>query len=200
MNREELVLGFDVRVDPVETSSAWTEQRKDTFLLRRDVVHPLSTDRLVWPSVSVPNRQPGSWNGLDLWEDWQLFREYLTDAVATCVQRPWAISITLVTGGFTDEERETWSPRLPLKTLSLPEATAFLGYDISDLSLLSALSDCGYIQPNEAQQARERWATQLNNFHLFDDVTKANEFKTFSNLRVPEHAPFYVYGLYQLGE
>ncbi len=72
-----------------------------------------------------------------------------------------------------------------------------LGYDIADDVFLSGLSNCGYTE-EETAMLRSTWAARLNRFHLFDQLDAASEFKALTDARVPEHAPFFVFGLYLL--
>jgi hypothetical protein len=72
-----------------------------------------------------------------------------------------------------------------------------LGYDIADDVFLSGLSNCGYTDAEKAA-LRPRWAARLNRFHLLDQVDAASEFKALTEARVPEHAPFFIFGLYLL--
>ena len=43
------------------------------------------------------------------------------------------------------------------------------------------------------------WAPLLNKWHLFDNLGDATAFADVTEQRVPEHAPFFAYGIYQLG-
>jgi hypothetical protein len=72
----------------------------------------------------------------------------------------------------------------------------FLGFDISDWGLISGLSNCG-LDPDETLTGyRHQWGPRLNRHHLFDNYNDAHRFTGFSDRRVPEHAPFFVFGLW----
>lgn len=71
----------------------------------------------------------------------------------------------------------------------------FLGYDVADSGLISALSNCGWCAADKAR-AVAKWKEKLNPNHLFRDFNPAVEFVEFSDVRVEEHAPFYVYGIW----
>ncbi len=212
MYPEEQLIGFDVREmwfkSPAEL---WTERNPDIiFLLRDDVLKPLSTDTFVWPSVfsyflDEPLPKP-EWTGLiqDTWEN--------LDTLENTVQYHWGsnwkpysvIAITVLSGLFDHHDQEVWGDRTGYNTNppTRDPAWQFLGYDISDQFLLSGLSDCGYSQ-EEKQLWLERFGVDLNQWHLITDHKKAFEFKKATDQRVPEHAPFFVYGLYlirQTGE
>jgi hypothetical protein len=79
-----------------------------------------------------------------------------------------------------------------------PSAAEFrlIGYDTADWGLISAVSNCG-IRPEEGGGLYgKQWGHKLNHFHPFDTVSDADEFVDFANQRVPEHAPFFVFGLW----
>jgi len=65
--------------------------------------------------------------------------------------------------------------------------------------LLSGLSNCGYVG-RESETFRARWRGRLNEHLLFTELTPAFEFRQLSDARVPEHAPFFVCGLYMIQE
>jgi len=72
------------------------------------------------------------------------------------------------------------------------------GYDVADEGLLSAVMNCGYLDRESAAKARELWDGQLNDKHLFTDVFAAADFAQEADSRVPEHAPFFVFGLWKI--
>jgi hypothetical protein len=74
------------------------------------------------------------------------------------------------------------------------------GYDVADYWMLSGLTNCGY-KPEEEEEAASPapvWGPRLNDWHLFADPDDAETFADVMDKRVPEHAPFYAFGLYQL--
>jgi hypothetical protein len=73
-----------------------------------------------------------------------------------------------------------------------------LGYDVADYYLMSGLSNCGYSPAEEAASLTPAWAPLLNEWHLFGRPADATAFAAVTADRVPEHAPFYAYGIYQL--
>ncbi len=83
--------------------------------------------------------------------------------------------------------REMW--------FTLDPAWKLLGFDVSDGSLLSGLSNCGYAA-EESKSLRAQWRGHLNQHHLFEEPASASGFCRLTDARVPEHAPFCVYGLY----
>jgi hypothetical protein len=71
----------------------------------------------------------------------------------------------------------------------------FLGYDVADYFLLSALMNSPY-KEHEVEDLKARFASKLNEHHLFATIQPAEAFMLLADERLPEHAPFYVYGLY----
>ena len=72
-----------------------------------------------------------------------------------------------------------------------------LGYDVADDDLLGGLANCGYT-PGEAASLAPVWAPLLNEWHLFGNPGDAVAYAAVTARRVPEHAPFFGYGIYQL--
>jgi len=201
MRDTEKLVGFDAREMELYPDKAWSQERKATYLLRTDVDKPLSTDTLVWPSVlplegvSSPDFPASS---LRLWDSLPKLKERL-HAIRDLVRQPyWIIAMSIIMRGLSQTENELWSVRL---SMTVPSARnknwEFLGYDVSDLALLSGLSNSGY-EPDEIQSMRARWVKHLNRYHLFTDDAQAAEFKSLSDRRVDEHAPFFVFGLYRV--
>jgi hypothetical protein len=193
------LLGFDAREMWQEFLVSWSQERKEPYLLRSDIKKPLSTDTMVWRSVfeEVQELEPPVWRGaLDLWDDLGKMADFLKARRVTSHISFWIVGVTLVSGEFGEQQEAMGYPTLP--ALDLPagsEGWTLLGYDVSDHSLLSGLTNCGYTD-EEKPELQKQWGLCLNRYHLFDDVQIAVEFKEITDQRVPEHAPFFVYGLY----
>jgi hypothetical protein len=106
---------------------------------------------------------------------------------------PMAESVQLFLTG-----RPRWSARTTNIIPALRDpAWALLGYDVCDQWLLSGLSNCGYgTNESEIQILRETYTSDLNEHHLFDALKPAVDFMHLSDERVPEHAPFFVFGIW----
>jgi hypothetical protein len=50
----------------------------------------------------------------------------------------------------------------------------------------------------EAASLAPVWTPRLNEWHLFGNPEHATAFAAVTDQRVPEHAPFYGYGIYQV--
>jgi hypothetical protein len=212
----EWLLGYDARAEASGLTGLWPVGRRELFLLRADVAMPLSVDTLVWPSVFDTGQGIGlprpererlhlagmskpAYTGVNagLWEDLAALRRYLGEHSREvgphriiAVSR-WSGSGAGLAAVGLDLART--SPQRP------DSQWRRLGYDVADGSLLSGLSNCGY-RPEEAAPLRAQWAARLNDAHLFDDPNEAGRFCAVADARVPEHAPFFVYGLHLVEE
>ncbi len=200
MRNEEQLLGFDIREMWSQMDATWPESRKASYLLRADVTKVLSVDPLVWsrvvPDVEKNVRAPSQWRDLGLWDNLQHLQEYLQQH-AKAMQRPYqVIGITLLRNRLPMPEQEMWRSLAPTVPASLPKEWVFLGYDVADEGFISGLSDCGY----EAGELHLKtgWEVALNEWHLFTQSKLAIKFQRMTDQRVPEHAPFCLYGLYSL--
>lgn len=204
----------------------WSERRKKEYLIDRNVKRVLSTDESVWPSIfeqrisqqimeiepekrkemfpTVDFNQTGpfapEWIGRNapFWENLSDLLQNVT--LINPSEEIWIIAGTI----FVDDEtkansRPDWPPYLDVtEPLERKPSWPLLGYDVSDEFRLSGLSRCGYEESDFAQYPREYWSTKINENHLFTDFDTAFEFLKFTNERVAEHAPFFVYGLYKI--
>lgn len=195
MDQESLV-GFDAREMWLNLDELWPLQRKKTFLLKQDVSKPLSTDRVVWPSIFDLNNKliiPSDvlWRQR-LWSSWKVLEEYLNVELNQSLFPYWTIAVTQVLK--TGLEEPIYDPPTLVPSLEY-ETWELLGYDISEETLLSGLLNFA-TGLTEMQLAREKYEPYLNNHHLFSILEYALEYKEWCNTRDPGHGPFYVFGLY----
>ena len=180
----EVTIGFDLRSAVADHS--WTAERRTRFLLRRDVTSVRSVDPLVWER---PPGLPPAPEAAGLWPT-------LAPLLATHAPgRADAVVVRITAFADEDDEqaRDGAGPVGPAF-----ERSDLLGYDVADYDLLGGLTNCGYT-PQEAESLAPAWAPLLNEWHLFDDPEAATAFAAVTAQRVPEHAPFYAYGIYLLG-
>lgn len=156
------------------------------FLLRDDVHWPLSIDRWTWPSI-VTDRPAWIGPNSPLWESLDELESHLED-----FGQPY----TLICASWHTERGEQQGMVGPYEIADLePDKDwRFLGFDIADPST-SGLSNCGY-RPDEHDALAAQWAARINEHHLIPDLNDAFEFRRMTNARVPEHAPFFVIGLW----
>ncbi len=183
---EEILLGFDARemwpATPIPAS----------FLLRNGVERVLSADTLIWPSLfSTPTQWVGA--NVPFWESLARLESALAEARET---RPYRV----VAATWHREAGEA-NPLGPYVVPAQPESRdagwPLIGYDVTDGSFLSGLSNCGY-DDRERPALSIEWGPWLNRSHLFTGVGKALEFRKLSDSRVPEHAPFHIIGLWEI--
>jgi hypothetical protein len=172
----EETIGFDLR--SIAPDPSWTVDRRTRHLLRRDVPAVRSVDPHVWerpPGLPPPPEAEELWPDLpDLFE-----AAHALDRAGTVVVRITALE----EGGSLDTAFDGYE---------------LLGYDVADYDLLGGLTNCGY-GPEEATSLAPVWAPLLNEWHLFGNPEDAMAFAAVTAKRVPEHAPFFGYGIYQLG-
>jgi hypothetical protein len=73
------------------------------------------------------------------------------------------------------------------------------GYAVCDMRGISGLTNCGWEKDDKTIAGyRRTWSARLNQHHLFDSVTDADELKAFSDSRVPENRPFFVFGIWSI--
>ncbi len=202
------LLGFDVRLSPAEyLNSQWKQERRGVYLLGPSVDWPLSVDSYVWPSAFFAKAY-GAKSMIPIDADAEYYGYWLDLlAMKAAFERGWEgagpgipIAVSLYRGEeltsdqFGSRVLETHpTPR------ECPEGTQFLGYDVADSGLISGLSNCGY-SPEEGIAWAEEWRQHLNDHGLLKSLDAAVRFAKATDGRVPEHAPFYVFGLSRLPE
>lgn len=209
---------FDVRLPKEDYAPAfWDRKHRESFLLSQEIEWPLSVDPLVWPSVffskifgdatKLPYGNIEVDPAVDGGEYWlnlaQMKRHYEANklpnskGVFVCVHLFSEAPLTgfsvpyLQNGIQCGLELHDTSPR------EAPEGTVLLGYDVADASWISGLSNCSYT-PEEKKQLSSRWLPRLNSYGLLKELDDAVEFREVCNLRVPDHAPFWVFEISQL--
>jgi hypothetical protein len=215
---QEMLLGYDVREMFGISRDAWTPLRRECALLLQDVDMPLSVDRSVWfPVVEIIKEQTGgkdyieknipSWIGrhMNIWAalgKLQRFRQSIRDQMP---ERYWIIAITICNSPslmqyFADTSGQDRLIHLgEAMPLEIDPRWQLLGYDVADAARYSGLLNCYYCD-HEEQAGMSHHAVYLNEWHLFVEKARAAEFCAITDARVPEHAPFFVYGIYRVGD
>jgi hypothetical protein len=215
----QLLIRFDVRLHKDDYVAAfWDEERRDQFLLRPEIEWPLSADPLVWPSVffskifrdatSLPygsiEVDPAIDDG-NYWLNLEQMKTHYethkvpnTNGIVVAIQlfsekapTDGVISYSIHDGIQCGLIVEDTTPS------ECPVGSELLGYDVADASWISGLANCGY-DPDEKKQLVRSWAPRLNSFGLLETLDHAVEFRQLCDKRVPEHAPFWVYGITRL--
>lgn len=211
----DLIVGFDTRVlNAALVAASWTAQRRDRYLIRVDARSPISVDAAVAPSIfafgdTAPNAAIGQvripevgWHrtALRIWED----LSQMTSAVRGLVSpfhRRHAIFVAITTPHHTAlsscDVRWQQSIQEPVAPRQLDTDWSLMGYDLADRFFLSGLSNCG-LTSAEYAAIRPTLAPQMNDFALFSRLEDATAFLPSLNQLVPEHAPFYAFGIWRL--
>ncbi len=191
----ELLLGFDIRINNLDL---WGKDDRTTFLLRQEIEIPKSVDGDVWPrskTIDVILKKESlekNWD-FDLIMDLNGLIEKFQKANEPNSS---LIAISVISNSLDAPMASAERIVSPLKKMEYFAFFDFLGYDVADEWQTSGLMNCGYL-PEEIE-ALQKFAPKLNEHHLFEFVDDALSFKSVSDMRVPEHAPFYVYGLYKM--
>jgi hypothetical protein len=208
------LVGFDVRQHPDEfVGKLWLPDRRERFLLNPHVRWPLSVDTLVWPSVFAPNtplsddykRLIGLENALEVKDACFLDEFWISlDRMEHCYQHSAGLDsrgVAIVIRLIRDANRELTDAEAlwlinDVSPAEVSEAWS-LGYDVAEEALISGLSNCGY-GPAEKAALQAAWPGKLNDYGLFRELEDAEQFRTLTDTRVPEHAPFSVFELLSL--
>jgi len=183
----EILLGFDAR----EREHVLPDEYRSKYLLADGVGQVFSVDTMVWPSVVEDSP---AWIGMNapFWEDLASLDRHVRGGAP----------YRLIAATWQSESGDARGAIGPYETQTTPAAREpswiFLGYDVADPTI-SGLSNCGYSE-EELRTLSPVWAPRLNAHHLFDNLDDAFEFRTLTNARVPEHAPFFVIGLWLIHE
>jgi len=185
-----LFAGADVRVDPELPDAAWDRSRRELYLLRPDVARPLSVDTSVWPR---PESVAGELGDSLPWVGAEAVRRRWATSPAGRSDRSVVVALGVVAADT--RARQILAQQRGIDTeVTVGPSWRFLGFDIVDGGI-SGLSNCGF---DEAERGglRARWGRRLNDHGLFTELSDAISFKAVTDKRVPEHAPFEVWGIW----
>lgn len=199
-------MGYDARDYSNDFGEHWPEERRRDFLYRTDVRRVLSVDTAVWPSIFTDLREPlpehlGSLAPGELWAGERALRR----AVQRKAQRGpvpafRTIRVTLAWDGAETRHPASGALANVVEAPSQGGDWQFVGFDVADAYLLSALTNCGFLPGKDnAEAMRREWAPHLNPYHLFSELSAASAFRRFSDVRLAgDHAPTFVYGIHVL--
>lgn len=173
----DITIGYDNR-EPLDLLvRQWNQNRRDEHLINPLVTYPLSVDFYVWaPLVAHSSKLP-----CGLYTEYNRSLEDLGVPIAITVwdSRGKDYFAAICEGLLSESRLDNWT---------------FLGYDIADQYFVSALSNCGVGEEDEL--TKQKWVKCVNDWGLISEESEASEFRDWSDQRVREHAPFFVYGLY----
>ena len=172
----------------------WTRERRECFLINPDTPTPKSVDSNVWGCLVESEECLGGGVIRPLfWHDWI---GMLDAHDGKCLAGPRAAAVSVL---YADIETPAHMWVTGLSVQDVHRTGALMGYDVADIGGVSGLSNCGY-EGGEVEEARARFGKQLNEHGLFTDIDAAMRCAEYTSLRVPEHAPFYPYGVYVMKE
>jgi hypothetical protein len=216
MNKK--LMRFDVRLPKEDYASEfWDKEYRDRFLLEPDIEWPISVDPLVWPSIffskifrDATKLSYGSIEvdpSIDNGEYWlnleQMKHHYAANklpnskGVFVCIhlfsEAPLdGFSVPYLQNGIQcGFELHDTTPR------EAPKDAVLLGYDVADASWISGLTNCSYT-PEDKERLSSRWLPRLNHYGLLRELDDARKFREVCNLRVPDHAPFWVFRISEI--
>jgi len=113
---------------------------------------------------------------------------------ASAVTRGVPIALELFTehGARRDPD---WKVRLGGASGCVPPRVAWrrVGFDVADTGFVSGLSNCGWKE--EETFLKRKWIRFINADGLLTNFDAALDFRAEMDERIPEHAPFFVYGI-----
>jgi hypothetical protein len=176
--------GYDARVPPAAGEPAWTSERRERFLLRPEVVQPLSVDQAVWPTVSAA--RPTDDYAPDYWASLSALQKACQSAdLDEC-----AASIVALTVAKPDDSAQALL--IPAIPPAIDGRWQLLGYDVADSGLTSMLSNAAF---DDATALRRRFGPAVNARGLFDSLGDAFDYRTIIGEHLPEHTPLHVHGI-----
>jgi hypothetical protein len=194
----ETVLSFQLRT-PINQLEKWDPARRATYLLREEIIRPLSVDEAVWPCLKDdslsreifldPEDSP---NGLRLHSI--KFKAALPVKNAAILL---AITVQEPDANQLRARHKISSSLINVRKLH-SHGFDLLGYDVADAWFASGLANCGYA-PGTKINVSARYGKALNDYGLFSGIIEAGLFRVECDKRVPEHAPFTILGLWSCG-
>lgn len=222
MYRLEMV-GFDARELWLDIASQWDTQARHIFLLRQDVLKPLSADSYVWYSVFDEKNTPRIWKDKSLQpiylsDEWRITFLENRHLSASEIYRPHGVwtNLDAMIDYLNKNWQDNWKPcaiiavqevfpldsevdkddfKPPIEPNQVQSDWILLGYDVADYDLFSGLADGG-LQDELRAKIKPEWVDNLNDYHLFTNPQAAFDYVEFANTRIPTHMPFYVYAVY----
>ncbi|CAN91996.1 MULTISPECIES: hypothetical protein [Sorangium] len=174
-----VLYGFDARLRLDAEDPQWTQDRRERYLLRPDLPRVLSVDRLVWPAVPAALTTDG------------LAPDYFSDLGA--LRRRCDGAAAIIALAVSEHDERARALEIPCQPAEIDPAWRLLGWDVADSGLISGLSNCGFLPDTDVTALRRDYGPRLNEHGLFRERADAEAFRTLSDARVKEHAPFFVH-------
>lgn len=196
---EFLTVGYDMRVDPRTISMPPLR-----YELCTEKTAIFTVDSSVWPSIFRIDPRTASaidshrtiqdlWSNRDSMRDCLIESRQLTGNILEV-----CFSLYAETGKDWDI---TWSSIA--ETINIHPGAALdcvgwdlMGHDIADRFLLSSLAN--YFGPFHEKHSylSSIYCPRINDFHLFDTVDDAIEYRSNSSPLASDHSPFFIFSVY----
>ena len=183
----EFVAWFMVKTNKANLAS-WDKDRIKQFLLNCEVKKPLSIDDAVWDHFDKSHTEFLT-NDVELHPDFELNKDNVT-VLITMPSKDYSRIIHFF--DYSNIYCPKWLQCINQHGLNFN----FLGYDIADFMLISGISNCSY-EDNE-KKLFEPHLPFINKYGLISDLDVAGSIRQMVDKRVPEHAPFYIFGVYEV--
>jgi hypothetical protein len=192
-------MGYDARRTTPPSQLANNAYR-ESYLYRFDAVNLSSVDTAIWPSVfdagdgpALP--RPAYVGPQGLWSDFHA----LSRAVEKSTVDVSIIAIQYVPTAATEKSLFEWlATTEPTTSLDASADWTFIGYDVADRFMVSSLLNCGLGSERHEIRLRDALVKDcVNERHLFRRLTDADSFVAISDDRIREHAPFFVYAVWE---
>jgi|GEM_PF-4891911 len=183
----ESVAWFMVKINKANLAP-WDKNRKKQFLLNCEVKKPLSIDDAVWDHLDKSHTEFLT-NDVELHPDFELNKDHVTILIT---MPPKDYSRIIHFFDHSNIYYPKWLQCINQHGLNFN----FLGYDIADFMLMSGISNCGY-EDNE-KKLFEPYLPFINEYGLISDLDVAGSIRQMVDKRVSEHAPFYIFGIYEV--
>jgi hypothetical protein len=185
-------LGFDIRVGSVQHQAEWSLSRRSDFLIRPEILAPISVDDMVWPRLGPDSSEFPMW----LWgSTGEILSAFPALGGSTIGDSGRIIAI----GTLTDDER--YAKFIADVFFGYKNAASYeivnskqelLGFDVADRFFISGLSNCK-LALDELTAIRSDWSHAIRESGLIRDPDLARTFCVICDKLIPEHAPFEVY-------
>lgn len=186
----KILIGYSIR--SLLEDKSWTQKRRKLFLINPDIKLPKSVSNVGWDMID---------EFIDLDNDDNLFsltfgfqnQDELLNISHYQIQQTDRVVVRSCIHYLHFVPTFVWA--LNMQSYQDDDGFYFLGYDVADSGMTSGLSNCGYTE-NDLKYCQVQYLPFLNQHGLFDDFDVAVDFLDYTNRRVVEHTPFYVYSLY----
>lgn len=199
---DETLLGFQLR-SSLDRVAPWSQARRAQYLLVDQIDSPLSVDKAVWSSsddrsllsklfIDYFGKDNAAPNGLNIYS----VKDISALTKSSRFETSMLIGITAVgdCGAVLKEKHKVKESTVSLEQIRLNRWKC-LGYDVADHWLRSGLMNCGYSSLQKSELLKT-FGPKLNKYGLFDSTDIAETFRADCNTRIPEHAPFCVFGIW----